>query len=198
MRTSLVLILALAACGSDSSSKMDAPSGGGSDAKVFMDAPPTAVDCPTYCNTIMSACTTTALKQYDTPANCMASCSHFAVGAAGTQSGDTLACRSYHASAAVGDPTTHCIHAGPSGAGICGTPCQGFCDLAVAECPTQYPNAGGCATMCAVFTTTPPYAASVTSGDNASCRIYHATAASTNPGLHCPHIVPTGSATCHN
>ena len=181
MKTSLVLLV-LAACGSNSPS--------GSDAAVQ------AASCTSYCTTITSACTGATLSQYGSMATCMASCNHFPVGTAGDQSGDSLQCRAYHATAAVADPNTHCVHAGPSGAGVCGTPCQGFCDLAVAECATQYPAAGSCATTCAGFTAGSAFNASIQSGNNLSCRIYHATAASTDPTTHCPHIAAPSAAPC--
>ena len=194
MKTSL-LFLVLAACGSDSSN-IDAKAGGGSDAKVFMDAPAALATCSDYCTTITSACTGAANSQYGSMVTCISSCSHFPVGTAGEQSGDSLQCRDYHAHAALVDPVTHCVHAGPSGGSVCGTPCQGFCDMAVAECPTQYPNAGGCATTCAGMTAGSAFNSSIQSGNNVSCRVYHATAASTDPGTHCPHIAAPSAAPC--
>ena len=176
---SLALIFA-AACGSDSTKTPDAAAG--------------ALSCMDYCTTIMGACTG-ANAQYSAMADCVASCGHFPVGAMADQMGNTLGCRTYHANAAKTDAATHCIHAGPSGGGVCGMPCDGFCSLVTAECATQYPSASGCATTCAGYAATPPYSASVTSGNSLSCRIYHATAASTDPSLHCPHTAMT-SVTC--
>src|SRR5438477_13103000 len=122
---SLAFILA-AACGSDSGSKNP-------DAKVFMDGSGSAaLSCMNYCTTIMGACTG-ANAQYDTMADCVASCAHYPVGTAADQMGNTLGCRTYHAMAAQTAASTHCIHAGPSGAGLCGTPCEGFCSLVTAE-----------------------------------------------------------------
>src|SRR5262249_44955799 len=112
-------------------------------------------------------------------------------GAAADTSGDTLGCRIYHAGNAAMDPATHCVHAGPSGGGHCGTACEGFCSLVVAECPTQYPTAGDCMTTCAGHPADPPVSTAVTTGNSRSCRIYHAVAAASDPTTHCPH---TGSA----
>jgi hypothetical protein len=189
MRNLALALLVLAACGSDSSS-VDAAvkhdgSGSGS----------AALDCATYCTKIQANCTATN-AQYSSSADCMASCSHFPVGAAADTSGNTLGCRIYHAGNAMADPTTHCIHAGPSGGGVCGMPCEGFCSLVTAECPTQYPTANTCATDCAAYAATPPYSSNVTSGNNLSCRIYHATAASTDPTTHCPHTAMNGGGVC--
>src|SRR5262245_5576880 len=180
----LTLLFLLAACGSDNKANVDA----------MHDGPAGPPSCAAYCTAIQANCTAANLQWADT-ATCMAACAHLPVGTMADMGGDTLGCRLYHANAAHTAPDTHCVHAGPSGAGVCGMPCMGFCDLVVAECPTQYPNAGGCATTCAMFAATPPFTANVTSGDSLSCRLYHASAASTAPALHCPHTAMT-SATC--
>ena len=181
MRILIASLLIAAACGSDNTTKMP-------------DASTSMLTCSAYCTTIMSACTTTN-AQYSSMDTCMASCAHFPVGMAADQSGNTLGCRTYHANAAKTDANTHCVHAGPSGAGVCGAACEGFCSLVTAECPTQWASASACSTGCAMFAATPPYTANVTSGNNLSCRIYHATAASTDPTTHCPHTTAT-SVTC--
>jgi hypothetical protein len=181
MKASLFCVLVVAACGGGSGTA-DGPGSG---------ATP---DCTTYCSTIMGACTATH-SQYGSMANCMDSCKHFTVGTSGQMSGDTLGCRSYHATAAMSDPVTHCIHAGPTGGGVCGMPCQGFCDIATAVCPTQYPDSNSCMTACGGFATTPEYNATIMSGNSFACRMYHDTAAATDPTTHCPHIV-TASAVC--
>jgi hypothetical protein len=182
MRNLVLACLFLAACGSDSTpAKMDGSGSAGTP------------DCATYCTKIQANCTA-ANAQYSSSADCMASCSHFTVGMAADTSGNTLGCRVYHAGNAMTDPTTHCVHAGPGGGGVCGTPCEGFCSLVTAECPTQYPSASTCATECAAYAQDPAYSASQTSGDTLACRLYHATAASTDPTTHCPHtaMVTTG------
>ena len=157
---------------------------GGSDSGVA------ALDCTTYCGRVMTNCTG-ANQQYAAMDTCMASCPHFPAGAIADTSGNTLGCRIYHAGNAAMDPATHCLHAGPAGGGHCGMPCEGFCSLVVAECATEYPTAGDCATQCAGYAADPAYAFSVSTGNNLSCRIHHATNASTDPTTHCPH---TGSA----
>jgi len=159
------------------------------------DTPGGTLSCTAYCTTIQGACTAANL-QYSDMATCVATCAHFTVGAASDTSGDTLGCRTNHAMLAQTGPGTHCVHAGPSGGGVCGMPCEGFCSIVVPECPTQWPSATTCPTMCAGLNPVPAYTANVQSGDSLSCRIYHATAASTNPTTHCPHTAVTGSATC--
>ena len=49
---------------------------------------------------------------------------------------------------------------------------------------------------CAGFAATPAYTAAVTGGNSLSCRIYHATAASTGPATHCPHTAMDGGGVC--
>jgi len=156
-----------------------------------------SLDCTTYCTKVTTNCTGSN-GQYGSMDTCMASCAHFPVGSEADTAGNTLGCRIYHAGNAATDPVTHCIHAGPSGGGACGNPCDGFCSLVDAECPTQYPSATACATLCAGYATTPHYSAAVTSGDSLSCRIYHATNAATDPTTHCPHTGSDGGGVCIN
>lgn len=161
-----------------------------------VDSPAATLDCTTYCTRTMTNCTGSANAQYSSMDTCMASCSHFPVGTLADTGGNTLGCRIYHAGNAATDPNTHCIHAGPSGGTVCGNPSDGFCSLVVAECPTQYPSATACATLAAGYAATPLYSAAVESGNNLSCRIYHATAASTDPTTHCPHTGSDGGGVC--
>jgi hypothetical protein len=197
MRSLAITFLFLAACGGGSKDKpaIDA-SGDGPTADAGIDAPPAALPtCADYCTKVMAACTA-GLQQYANATDCMNSCQHFMLGATGMTSANTVGCRVYHAEAAVADPTTHCAHAGPGGGGTCGSVCNGFCSIAVPVCPTQQPNLGTCMTNCAGYTALgTPYNQSIQSGNTQECRLYHATAASTSPGVHCPHVA-TVSSTC--
>lgn len=185
----LITSICLAACGDD----------GGSPA---IDAPAADADnntCAAYCSTITTNCANND-TQYSDQGSCMASCAVWGPGTPGEMAGNTRACRIYHAGAASGNPGLHCRHAGPGGDGACGGNCEGFCSLVTSVCGTQatppYASMGACMTACAGFATTPPYSAAVTGGDSFACRLYHATAASVTPGLHCPHTAAT-SATCN-
>jgi hypothetical protein len=62
------------------------------------------------------------LNSYNDMADCEAQCSEWYQGTEGQTAGDTVGCREYHAGAAIGDPMTHCPHAGPGGGGVCVTP----------------------------------------------------------------------------
>lgn len=166
----------------DASSIVDAPNG---------DATGSTVDCTAYCTAIQSACTG-ANVQYASAASCIASCMHLPAGTAGATSGNTLACRTMHTQLAQGAPSTHCVHAGPSGGATCGTTCEGFCAIAAASCPTEYPPAS-CATDCAALQATPPYNATITTGDSVECRLYYATLAALAPSTNCVETGQNGT-----
>ncbi len=184
---------------------------GGDDEATPIDAPMVTVDasgpdaaglaqtCANYCTLITANCNGN-LAMYADAATCMATCTHAPAGTAADMSGNTLGCRIYHADAAAGNAALHCRHAGPGGDGVCGADCEGFCTLTLGACAGQaappYASMSACMTSCAGFATTPAYSASTTGGNSLACRLYHATAASTNPALHCPHTMPT-SATCN-
>jgi hypothetical protein len=200
MRLLAIIVVLACACGKDEK-KPDAGNNQQMDAPKQIDAPASDApagtpDCATYCTKVMAACTGAVNAQYANAANCMDSCANFTVGTSADQQGNTLGCRINHADLAVGDPATHCVHAGPGGGGACGTPCLGFCSIVVAECPTQW-NMGSCmnqTTGCPSFATTPPYKAPST-GNTLECRLYHATMAATGPATHCPHTLAV-STTC--
>lgn len=196
MRTTLLLAL-LVGCGDDEGQKMiDAPAqvDAAVDAAVDASGNPTALDCPSYCATMATACTG-AVEQYLNMQNCLDTCSTWTVGTMGAMTGNTLACRVAHADLAKTSPAVHCEHAGPAGAGACGAICEGFCTLVTAKCATEWPNANACATACGNFTSTPPYKAPST-GNTVQCRLYHATMAATQPNPHCNHTA-TVSSTCN-
>lgn len=186
------LALAVTACGGDDGDSPAIDAAG-------IDTPGVQQTCANYCSTIATNCTT-GLTQYSEEAACLATCAFWQPGAATDMAGNTRGCRIYHAGVAAGAPDVHCRHAGPGGDGACGTNCEGFCTLAMGACAGQanppYADTAACMTACNGFATTPTYSASVTGGDSFACRLYHATAASTNPATHCPHTGVT-SATCN-
>jgi hypothetical protein len=117
-------------------------------------------------------------------------------------SGNTLGCRSHYLGLAAAAPATNCPIAGPSGAGTCGTDCEGFCTLDLAICTgslAQYPSYQNCLTACAGLNAgTGTYNISHTADNSVLCRVYHVCAAA--PGgaastTHCPHTAVV-SATC--
>lgn len=201
MRTSLFIILALAACGDDGGSATpDAKPA--ADAAVTADAPAATLDCASYCTRITANCVA-PYTQYQDPAHCMATCMKFPVGTLADTSGNTLGCRIYHADNVVKTsmPAVHCPHAGPGGAkidapapGTCGDACTSFCSIVAGSagvCPTEYPDVAGCVTTCNGFDKTVQLGADGTAaGNNLACRLYHATNAAisaANATTHCPH-----------
>jgi hypothetical protein len=80
-----------------------------------------AAACTGYCTAVTRACTGAMNVQYPSMMACETACNAatYAVGTNGMTTGNTIACRTYHAGAAVMDPATHCPHAGPTGGGVC-------------------------------------------------------------------------------
>ena len=154
------------------------------------------LSCAAYCTAIMANCTNEN-AQYASEAVCLTVCNSFPVGTASDANGNTLGCRTYHASAAgsgtPADATLHCPHAGPAGDGLCGTNCEGYCNIMVDACPGEF--SGGeteCLNECGNFAdpNNTHFTTAETTGDTVHCRIYHASVASENSaaGLtHCPH-----------
>ena len=121
-------------------------------------------------------------------------------GTAGAASGNSLACRAYHATNAASDPGTHCPHAGPTGGSVCGSLCENYCDLAMSNCTGDdalYNDNASCMTACEGFAT--DGAIGATSGNSVQCRIYHLGVAGSSAAMahdHCPHGGETGGGVC--
>jgi hypothetical protein len=166
-------------------------------------------ECEAYCTQMMATCVAgSANQQYSTYAQCLSVCAAFP--ATGTRTpldttGDTIQCRMYHALVAGTDSTTttaHCPHAGPTGGGQCGTPCDAYCDVIQAACGTsgtdsQFSSTATCLTSCAAYATSGTFDDST--GDTLQCRMYHATVAlagdTTAKTTHCPHAGVTSDPT---
>jgi hypothetical protein len=181
--------LAAAGCGDDTTS------GAGGDMSIPRDLAGTvAPTCAAYCAKIQMNCTSAPDAgdnvQYASTQACSDYCMTAAAwpaGATGDQSGNTIGCRLYHAGAAAADPVLHCPHAGPTGGGVCGSLCDNYCQLMAKNCTganAQY-DATTCMTKCAMIPTTGK--AGDMAGNTVQCRIYHLSAAATDPVLHCPH-----------
>lgn len=75
--------------------------------------------CEVYCHVIQQTCRG-GDAQYDSLGECLSACNGLATGGRpGELSGNTVQCRLTHLRYTVGDPSTHCPHAGPTGAGAC-------------------------------------------------------------------------------
>jgi hypothetical protein len=146
-------------------------------------------DCDTYCTTVMKNCTE-AQGVYVSMDVCLAVCADLPVGTSADVSGDTVGCRTYYAKAAATNPTEQCPRAGPGGAGYCGTNCEGYCDLALAVCPSVYKSEADCQAACKGFPEQEPYSAELDLvGNTVECRLYHESVATLN-NYHCAHIGP--------
>lgn len=68
-------------------------------------------NCEGFCQLVTTACTG-AYRQYDDTANCLDTCGKFAMTSAYAinATGNTLACRLYHATLAAANPSGHCSH----------------------------------------------------------------------------------------
>lgn len=159
-----------------------------------------APGCSDYCTTIMANCTA-ANQQYTNAQNCANSCKAFPAGSAADTSGNTLGCRSYHARAAKGDATTHCPHAGPSGDGVCGDVCDGYCQIALMYCTAQnsaqiYTDAADCMADCKAHKTDQRFNVNVQEGNEQACLVYHAQEASSAPADHCTGDLAKTSPSC--
>lgn len=210
LRVASVFTLSLAAligCGDEATGNdggVTADTGVAADSGVTADSGVAAVSCDDYCTKVMANCTGN-LAQYSSLDACKKSCAAFPVGTAADTSGNTQGCRQYHAGAAMAAPTVHCVHAGPSGGGACGTPCEGFCSIQDAACTgalaAGYGTGAACNTACtaAFATNIGTYSATVTGGNSLACRLYHLTVAASsaaNATIHCPHTSAV-SATCN-
>lgn len=145
------------------------------------------VDCDAYCDLIGLNCDGD-FTQYGSRETCMTSCAAFAPGSPGDMSGNSLACRHYHAGLAAMANDVHCTHAGPGGDTACGSNCEGFCAIAGRYCPEAWADTAACIAACVTFPADEHYDANDVSGNSFACRLYHVTAASLDPVVHCAHI----------
>jgi hypothetical protein len=116
----------------------------------------------------------------------------------------------WHAHAAVSAPGEHCRHAGPLGAGVCGSdPCADFCSMAWNFCGTNsYPSESACLDAChpdaGVDDAGYPgfkYDTNASDlqdmGDTLNCRLYHLeNFINTGDGVHCSHVAQDGGDMC--
>jgi hypothetical protein len=194
MRVSALLFASLlvVGCGDDSTSATS------SDMSVVAGDMSGGPTCAAYCAKIATTCTAGNgdggdHSQYASTSACMSYCTTNAgwpAGTANATSGNTIACRLYHAGAAASDPTTHCPHAGPSGGDVCGSWCENYCQLMAKNCTgaNAVYDAATCMTKCATIPTNGQ--PNDTTGNTVQCRIYHLGVAGTDAAsatLHCPH-----------
>lgn len=149
--------------------------------------------CQEYCDWVQTGCAAAADTQYPSENQCLQSCAAFPQGA-----GDnSFSCRVEQA-ALIATDVNHCDAAGPAGVGVCGSPCQAYCNLMTTYCANEADGASlaacmaECATVPGNDLTTFVYPGAA--GDTLACRIAHATNAAADPDpngvarlLHCNH-----------
>jgi hypothetical protein len=168
-------------------------SGGAGGAAGAGGATAQAPTCAEYCKYVTLNCHDVN-AMYKDEATCLANCPAIPVGSASDLDGNSLGCRIHHAHAALDLPSAYCTPAGPGGDGVCGTNCEGFCQLAMEFCPETWSDAAACAQDCATFDPSVWYSANVVTGNSLACRMFYATMAAVDP-THCAAIKKE-SATC--
>ena len=165
--------------------------------------------CTNYCALAGKNCTG-GDELFSNVDDCTTACAGFAeTGAANDVDGDTVQCRIYHLGVAgnsdAGGASTHCPHGSSDGGGVCVAPvaepgdCASYCTSVTANCTgdnAQYASESECLTYCNTTAALPAGLTTDTTGNTVGCRIYHADAASSDPGLHCAHAGPTGGNLC--
>lgn len=178
-------------------------------------------DCESFCTIAMDACTGELAPWPDFEA-CTADCGGFArtpAYSSAVMSGDSYACRLYHATLAALQPEPHCSHiglvsdvctdaavatdtGGSSGGDTEGglpQSCDAYCEAYLATCTAiegqdVYADTAACLATCASW---PAGAPGDVDGNSLACRIYHVElAASVDPEIHCPHADDDGTGIC--
>jgi hypothetical protein len=151
-----------------------------------------------YCNQALANCTGDNVI-YANRDDCMAAAAAMPEGTDSDTAGNTVQCRTYHASfPAAGDAATHCPHASiASDANICGSNCMAYCDQYLANCPNrEYENRDVCMAACANLAVG---SWNDTAADSVQCRAYHASfPAAGDADFHCPHAGTNGGGVCVN
>jgi hypothetical protein len=153
-----------------------------------------------YCDTVAANCTGTE-EQYASTTACLAVCDLLDPGNPGDTSGNTVQCRLGRAqlAASTGEASNYCFSAGPGGAGVCGSDCEGYCSVMTPTCQ-QLGSVASCLQACALVPdlSGPPsslkYNTSMQSGNSLQCRLFHVSAASVDPVTHCTHAA--GQSVC--
>jgi hypothetical protein len=157
--------------------------------------------CLDYCDTVGTSCTGKN-QQYASQVACLAVCELLQPGSAGATSGNSVQCRLTRAglAATTGEASNYCYSAGPGGAGVCGSDCEGFCTMMTQKC-SELGTQAQCLTSCArvpdlsLAPTNQHYDASQQSGNSLQCRLFHVSAASVDPAGHCVHAA--GQSPCN-
>jgi hypothetical protein len=156
--------------------------------------------CEQYCDTVQANCSG-AFAVYVSRQNCLAVCRHLQPGEPGIDGVNTVHCRLRQAQVAVDlrDYVNHCPPAGPGGADICGSNCEGLCTILQRSCVNneQFETDADCLQNCMItpdiggFNTADP---DMSEGDSVQCRLWHVSASAEAVKPHCPHAA--GASPC--
>jgi hypothetical protein len=180
------------------------PASGGASG-VSMDVDPVVLRaselCLSYCDTVMAGCTGTN-AQYASPTACLLVCEKLPAGTPGATSGNNVECRNSRAALALstGEGANYCFTAGPGGGGVCGEDCDGYCSVMMASC-RDFATLSQCTADCSIVPNlaqspvVQTYNTSMQSGNTVQCRLFHVTASTLDPALHCDHA--SGATPCN-
>jgi hypothetical protein len=162
-----------------------------------------------YCDKIIDACglsgTDPVYGQFANRDQCLRTAKFYHRSTTvNIQSGNTLDCRLYHAGVAgnAAFKDGHCEHSGANGKAVCGTACEGYCQLIMGGCTgtnAQFANVAQCLNWCATYPTVGAERPYATGNDTYQCHIYHAQVAVQRGDIadvHCTHAGPTGANVC--
>ena len=160
--------------------------------------------CAAYCDAIQLACGSTGTTaQFASKNECTNWCSDNAMwvpGKASDKAGNTIGCRTYHATVAKVDAVAaalHCPHAGKTGGNVCGTWCENYCGIAMMNCKQSLGFADDKACSAACGLATPNATAGDTSGYSLQCMIVQGGLAANDPTLcSSMNIGGTGTGMC--
>ncbi|MEZ4474794.1 MAG: hypothetical protein R3F60_29190 [bacterium] len=146
--------------------------------------------CDVYCDVLVDACPDEVPGENKAVA-CRSSCLEIpATGTFDDSRGNTLQCR-IRAAVLAWDDDSHCPAAGFSGGEVCvDTPCDDYCSLMTASCPTMYQDNDQCLASCALF---PRGVAG--SGNSVECRTEAARQAGADANF-CSAASLTSDGTC--
>lgn len=155
--------------------------------------------CEAYCDQALGNCDG-RYALYPDRAACLATCARMPKSASfDAADGNSVQCRTFHAAGpSASDPSSHCAHAGPSGAGVCGEPCEAYCDQVLGNCTganAVFSTAEECLGACGPF---PSGALGATSGDSLECRLFHGSFPASSDPVHCAHAAPVSPGVCED
>jgi hypothetical protein len=166
-----------------------------------------SAQCLEYCETVGASCTGLS-QQYASPQACLAVCELLQPGTPGTPTspatGNSVACRLGQAqlAALTGEVVPYCTAAGPGGANVCGTDCEGYCTLMTAKCSREIGDRNQCLATCSIVPNLaePPMnqgynvSVSMQSGNSVQCRLFHVRPGVALPARRRPDAVPLARA----